>query len=118
MRRTKVAHTSSTNLACINSILQSLPAGKPRLFPSIWAVKKEQVDVSQIRSLNRLLYRASHNVIRLVAAGELGGVPDILTLQARCVLTAGEEVADSFSSLSLIAVHLGAVEGTVAGKKT
>lgn len=117
MSGAKVAHTGSTNLTRINSILQRLPARKSGCLSPIRTVEEEQVNVSQSRSLNRFLDRSSHSIIRLVAAGELGGVPNILALQTRRVLTTGEKVADGFTGLALVVVHLRAVKTAVAGEK-
>lgn len=117
MSRTKVADASSANFTRINSIFKGLPARKSGCLSTIRAMKEEQVNVSQARGLNRFLDGSSHSIIRLVAAGELGGVPNILALQTRRVLTTGEKVTDGFTGLALIVVHLCAVKTAVAGEK-
>jgi len=117
MSRAKVADSSGADFTCVDSILESLPARESRFLSSAGAVQKEKIDVSQTRSLYRLLHRSPHHIVRLIAAGKLGSVPDIFTLQTELVLATSEEVTDSLTGLALVPVHLRTVKGAVTSEK-
>lgn len=118
MSRTIVADTTRPDLAGVNSILEGLPAGESGLLAAIGTVQEEEVDVAQAGLIHRLLDGSSNSIIRLIATGKLGGVENVLALQASCVLAATEKVADGLAGLTLVAVHLSAVEASVATEQS
>lgn len=118
MSGTVVADATRTDLTVVDSILEGLPAGESGLLPAIGTVQKEEVDVAQAGLVNRLLDGSSNSIIRLVTAGKLGGVENVLALQASGVLAATEKVADGLAGLTLVAIHLGAVKASVATQQS
>ncbi|KAG9796382.1 Aldo/keto reductase, partial [Aureobasidium melanogenum] len=94
----EIAHAADFHLAVLDGVFNGFPGSKAGLFSPIGAVQEEQIYVSES-----------------TAGGvgcELGSEEDVFAFDGRVV---GQKGLDCLSAFALVAVHLGAVDASVAG---